>query len=258
MKQAILIERKNETFWFSTFFVFLGFISCFSENILIEGSIIALSLGIFLRRQTLLFPLATYFLIWMLEKQFSFFQWPIVYFILPWLSSIFIGKLVRVPFPTFPVGKWKGLSHWQWIRLIGIVCLSSIALLMWYKNFYNINHPGNLSFYLQSLNPYLLFGGIVPLFAVLNAAFEEWLYRGVIFQTLLATYKKVWVALIIQGIWFGAAHFLYGFPNGFVGFTMASFYGIVLGLIAWETKGLLASFLIHVFADITIAVLMLY
>jgi len=257
MQQAILTETKKETLWLTAVMTFLGFISCFSENIFLESTIIAFSVLIFFRKQTLLFPLATYFFIWMLEKQFSFFQSNVVYCILPWLGTIFISKLTHVPFPTFPIGKWKNLSTWHWIRLGGIILLSSVALVFWYQRYYWYD-SSTLINYLRSLNPYLLFGGIVPLFAIFNAAFEEWLYRGVIFQTLLSTLKKVWLAILIQGIWFGAAHFLYGFPNGMVGFVMASFYGIVLGLIAWETKGILASFLMHVFADITIAILLLY
>jgi len=257
MREKALIETKKETFFLTGLISFFGFLSCFNEFFFLESVIVSLSIWIFLKKQILLYPLATYFFIWMLEKQFSFFQMNVIYCILPWLGTVFIIKLYQVPIPVFAIGKWKNLSFWHWIRISGIIICSSIALIIWHRYFYT-SAFGGFRDYLKSLNNYLLFFGIVPLFAIFNAAFEEWLYRGVIFQTLLSVYKKVWLAILVQGVWFGAAHFLYGFPNGLTGFFMASLYGIVLGLLAWQTKGIFASFLVHVFADITIAILILY
>ena len=252
MRETILLTTKKETNFLTICFYLLGFFLCFQESLLLESSLCVFIFWLFARRQTLLYPLATYFFLWMIFKHISFFNWPIIYFLLPWLGAIIVSRVFHVPFPLFPLGEWKSWSVATWWKIVVIIVASFGALFYWHRYYYD---PISSEGIIHILRPYpssIIFGVILPSFAFLNAAFEEWLYRSVILQTLLCTCKKIWLAIILQGLWFGAAHYLYGFPNGWIGFAMASVYGIALGVVAWETKGTFVSFCIHIFADVTI------
>ncbi len=56
---------------------------------------------------------------------------------------------------------------------------------------------------------------------------------------------------ILQAIPFGLLH-LNGTPSGWLGVGMAFVYGLMLGSIKRRSQGMLAPFMTHVFADLTI------
>jgi uncharacterized protein len=64
-------------------------------------------------------------------------------------------------------------------------------------------------------------------------------------------------AIAVQAFTFGMAH-LYGFPRGIIGVLLAGTWGILLGMLRIRLRGLLAPFLAHVMADLTIAFLMIF
>ena len=57
---------------------------------------------------------------------------------------------------------------------------------------------------------------------------------------------------MLQAGAFAAVHFGVGFPNGLFGYAMVLVYGLALGLLRHRTKGMLAPYLAHVIADLTI------
>lgn len=94
---------------------------------------------------------------------------------------------------------------------------------------------------------------VVPvglLFSCLNAAVEEAFYRGVIMQALLATVGTM-PALALQAAAFGLLH-TEGIPSGPAGVLLTTGYGLLLGVIRLKAGGLLAPWLAHVLADVTI------
>jgi membrane protease YdiL (CAAX protease family) len=97
---------------------------------------------------------------------------------------------------------------------------------------------------------------VVPaglLFSCLNAAVEEAFYRGVIMHALLGTVGTM-AALVLQAATFGLLH-TEGIPSGPAGVTLTAGYGLVLGVIRLKAHGLLAPWLAHVLADLTIVAL---
>ena len=56
----------------------------------------------------------------------------------------------------------------------------------------------------------------------------------------------------LQASAFAAAHVLLGFPNGRLGYLMVFVYGTMLGYLRVRSKGMLAPYLTHVLADLTI------
>jgi membrane protease YdiL (CAAX protease family) len=63
-------------------------------------------------------------------------------------------------------------------------------------------------------------------------------------------------SVALQAACFGAAHFVEGFPSGWLGFAMASVYGAMMGMVCRRSGGLLAPWIAHVGADLTIFALL--
>lgn len=173
--------------------------------------------------------------------------------------------------PLMPLGVY-GLLFWRmpslrrsagWLRagrfdqkvwwLFGITAVgSSGALFAWYW----LLEP-DLSPFLASIpdwSPVLLaLAGLG--FALLNAAVEEAIFRGVFMQALEESLGPGWSALFAQAVAFGVSHFA-GIPKGWSGVGMATLCGGMLGVIRRCSGGLLAPFLAHVVADVAIFLLL--
>jgi hypothetical protein len=97
--------------------------------------------------------------------------------------------------------------------------------------------------------PWLIALGAVG-FSMCNAAVEESVWRGVLLQGLQSVGPRG-AAVILQAISFGVAH-IHGFPRGAVGVVLAAVYGVMMGVIRLRSEGMLAPWIAHVFADLTI------
>jgi hypothetical protein len=85
-----------------------------------------------------------------------------------------------------------------------------------------------------------------------NAAMEEVVFRGIIMQALDSALGVSNLTLVIQAGLFGSFHYLAGFPHGFGGFAMVFVYGFMLGVLRRRSQGVLAPWIAHVLADVTI------
>lgn len=99
----------------------------------------------------------------------------------------------------------------------------------------------------------LIVGGV--LFAMLNAALEEVAYRGVMLDALRAYFGDA-PAVVLQALAFGAIHFE-GFPRGWIGVGLASFYGAVMGLVRLRSRGLGGPWVGHLLTDLAIVGILL-
>lgn len=109
--------------------------------------------------------------------------------------------------------------------------------------------------YLESLreNPVLVSLLGILAFSLVNSVCEELLYRGIV-QYALTVYFGAVAAVVIQALAFGVLHSS-GFPSGLSGIALASIYGAFLGLLRHRSRGLLAPYVVHVCADITIGLI---
>jgi len=135
------------------------------------------------------------------------------------------------------------------ILILATITLSSIALLGWYLLFQpNISAPLAM---IPKMPRWLL-----PLaclgFAMVNAAMEEIVFRGIMMQALDSALGAGKLTLVIQAASFASFHYLAGFPNGVWGFAMVFIYGFMLGVLRRRSQGMLAPWIAHVLADITI------
>ncbi len=135
------------------------------------------------------------------------------------------------------------------IAVIALVAaVSGISLICWY----GIAEPdiSDLAHRIPHVHPgMLIVTGLV--FALANAACEEFVWRGIIFNALERAFPPGAWALCIQALSFGAAH-VHGFPRGASGIVLASIYGYIMGRVRQDAKGLLAPIAAHFFADAVI------
>ncbi|PYJ73261.1 MAG: hypothetical protein DME75_01995 [Verrucomicrobia bacterium] len=94
-------------------------------------------------------------------------------------------------------------------------------------------------------------------FALFNAALEEMIWRGVVFDALERTRLPTVPVVLMQAVSFGVAH-LHGFPSGSVGILLASVYGVILGVLRAHTRGLLVPFVTHAVTDFSIFEILIF
>lgn len=175
-----------------------------------------------------------------------------------WLANILIAlavlyglSLVVRPFkkllPRLPIGH---INSKIIIYIILTVIISSTALYIWNA----ITRPdiNSLIAEARKYSGSFILPSII-IFSVFNALAEELVFRWLIWDGLIALLRGVTFVILIQAIIFGLSHFV-GFPNGWLGVAMATIYGLMLGFIRFKSEGLLAPFLAHIFADLTIII----
>jgi membrane protease YdiL (CAAX protease family) len=151
---------------------------------------------------------------------------------------------LRLGSPTLPI----------WIVAGTVAVGSAVSLLLWFK----LAHP-NVSGK-AGLIPQWSAARLVVLglgFALFNAAMEEMIWRGIIFDALQQTGLRTASVVLLQAISFGVVH-LHGFPSGNLGILLASAYGVILGLLRAQTRGLLVPFVTHAVTDSSIFGILVY
>jgi membrane protease YdiL (CAAX protease family) len=155
--------------------------------------------------------------------------------------------VTRLRAPWLERGEF-GLAVAAWAA--GVVAVSAGALVAWWW----VVRPDLADVPLPvGLHPALLAVGFVG-WAVLNAAAEEFYFRGALQHELVRALGRGGV--VVQAVAFGFLHF-HGFPGGWSGVALATIFGLMTGALRWRAGGLLAPWVAHLGADLTIAVIRL-
>lgn len=133
------------------------------------------------------------------------------------------------------------------------IVVAAGALILWAENTADLGAGLAMARGLAQYPTPLVLGVVVPLFALLNAFAEEVVYRGVYQEALARVISHTWLVVPLQAAAFAALHFAAGFPNGVLGYLMVFVWGTVLGYLRWRTRGMLAPWMVHVGADLVIA-----
>jgi membrane protease YdiL (CAAX protease family) len=145
----------------------------------------------------------------------------IVYILLLILYFLGIRKESRFEY-LITRGRFEGIA----LPAILIAVLSIAGLSLWHLFLSDSSYEQ----YLPDLPLIMLIPGGI-LFALLNAAYEELLFRGI----LLRIFRRaigVAAAVLLQAFWFGIFHFAAGFPNGFIGIGLTFAFGLGTGYVA--------------------------
>jgi hypothetical protein len=168
------------------------------------------------------------------------------------LAALAFAALCRVT-PVLRDGlSFLRRGHIDRLTVVGIVgssVVAATALVLWFV-LVRPDYSAVRGTLLPALPWPLLMVGVV-VFAMVNGALEELVYRGVLLSALDAALGVSALSLALQAIAFGAAH-IHGFPSGAAGVGLASIYGLMMGLVRRQARGMLGPWLAHVFADIAI------
>jgi membrane protease YdiL (CAAX protease family) len=192
--------------------------------------------------------------------------WPLFY----------VAMVTRIPWPAnfiAPLVLYLAL-YWTWPRLrqntgwlvrgtftrsavswmVPTILISSGSLIGWAF----LLHPD-----FSDLVPMIPAGGVAMLigigllFSIGNAVWEEFILKGLLWNSLEMVFSNIWKINLTQAILFGLIHF-HGFPRGWIGVAMAGGYGYVIGIIRSKSHGLFAPIVTHIFADATIFVVLYF
>ena len=211
---------------------------------------VALLLWAILRRSFPAIHVALFALLWAVTA--GLFPWSRV-----WPTKL-LAPLVLYAFVVVLLSPLRGSAGWVrvgrlspgvWAWISVIVTVSSAALVAWAA----LTAP-DLSNHLANIPdiPRWTYPLAAVIFAAFNAALEEAIFRGIVMQALDDTLGASHAAVFLQAVSFGAAHYVGGFPDGALGFAMTFAYGAMLGALRRKSRGLLAPWIAHVAADLTI------
>ena len=146
--------------------------------------------------------------------------------------------------PIEPIN-WLGIRQGQSWRAFGWIFALVAALGVAVSTLLAMRPSPDVLLRVTPLLPAIL------LFATINAFNEEIYYRASLLSTLPQLIGKNH-ALLINVVFFGLAHYLYGSPPGVVGFLMTGFLAWLLGKSMLETKGFFWAWFIHFLPDVVI------
>lgn len=177
---------------------------------------------------------------------------------IPWQAVMLValaawGLAVRRAPALAPSPGWRARGRLPWLATALVAGVTPVALVTWLV----VMEPDLsdvVGAYVPDLPLALLVLGSVG-FAVVNAAGEELIWRGV-FQDRLTALVGVRAAIVLQALSFGLQH-AHGIPRGPMGVVLAGTWAVMLGMLRSRCQGLLAPLLAHVVADAVIATIVL-
>lgn len=173
-------------------------------------------------------------------------MWP-WYLVLPvfvYAAIVLVSAALRRSAPTIALGSIGG---WPLAYAV-LVALGAAGILIGFEAIFQPDASE-----LAARMPVGWFGNPILAgicFCVVNAAAEEVIFRGILWELIADEWGKI-AALGITAALFGLGH-LHGYPPGSVGAVMAGLYGIALGILRWWTGGLGLAIACHIGADATI------
>jgi CAAX protease family protein len=134
--------------------------------------------------------------------------------------------------------------------IVAVAVLSAGGLVAWWA--VARPSPADMPRLPVELHPALLTVGLVA-WAALNAAAEELYFRGALQHALVRTLGRGGV--VVQAVAFGFMHY-HGFPRGGSGVVLATIFGLMTGALRSRAGGLLAPWIAHLAADLTIVLIL--
>lgn len=163
------------------------------------------------------------------------------YYLIP--SVLFIALILIVPGVKRTIGWWQ--KEQISLSLLGqmtVAILLGSGAMYWYL----VENPEYLDRFIQMLPEgslgYLILMGVA--FAGLNAAVEELIFRGMLWNGLeKIQFSMDWI-IVIQAVIFGLSHF-WGLPGGWTGVLMTFVMALFFGYVRVKTGGILGVILVH-------------
>lgn len=158
-------------------------------------------------------------------------------------SEFFLAK-GQLDAPIEPV-RWLGIRKGESWRTFGWIFVIVVSLGILIPTALTLRLSPDTLLRAAPLLPSIL------IFAAVNAFTEEIYFRASLLSTLHDVIGRTH-ALLINVVFFGLAHYLYGSPPGVIGFLMTGFLAWLLGKSMLETRGIFWAWFIHFLADVII------
>lgn len=181
--------------------------------------------------------------------------------LLPFHQSFVINKLIGIVLFAMCVLLIPPLrrgQHWfqigqinrrSYMAVFALVVVSACSLLLWSK----IAEPNTAGYHRLLPEMSAIAAAVyILLFAVINSAIEEVMWRGVMQTALENALGSGWLALIIQAVSFGIAHIHGPFLYGWLGVVLTTLFGVLAGLLRQKTQGMVAPWAAHAGSDFVI------
>jgi membrane protease YdiL (CAAX protease family) len=176
---------------------------------------------------------------------------------LPWpfpatLAILALALVRSLAGPRRSAGLDGGLWRPKWDRtsallialtatVVGAIC-AVIAPLALAGNYMYVDSPAP---------PWWQIAALVALFAIVNAATEEIVWRGILWSSAAKAGLRPVCVVVLTSASFGLSH-LHGLPGGWGGIVVATVFGAALGWLRHRTSSLLAPFVVHLVADLVL------
>jgi membrane protease YdiL (CAAX protease family) len=162
------------------------------------------------------------------------------------LPLVLLGTRFLQSRPAGTVSSVVGRLRWGWLGLcLGLATVTIVVMLSGSIGLMALTGDPDASLTagdLVGIGPFL--GGMALLLALvpLQAAAEEYVFRGWLLQTIGAFMRSPWPAIAVQAVLFAAMHG-WGTPWGFADLVA---FGVILGWLTVRTGGLEAAIALHV------------
>lgn len=133
-------------------------------------------------------------------------------------------------------GGWSGKVFWRCL-LVAMICVALPEVLLVLKD--SEHGPVNKFTVISFI--------VLTVMGPLQCIAEEYVYRGLLMQTLGSWFRIPVIAVILQAVVFAASH-----PYNMIGKAEIIISGMAFGLAAWIGRGIEASAALHVANNMTI------
>ncbi|MGF1580005.1 MAG: ABC transporter permease subunit [Gemmataceae bacterium] len=175
---------------------------------------------------------------------------------LPWLTALYRRIEIRSGFRLSPLGSETPRTIGWGSFVIGCLAAITLGLTLWpfvleLLRFLRENSSLQLDEQqqkqladtfrrLRSVIPV----GVMIVYRVIPAVVEELFFRGFLFRSIEKV-SKPWVAIVTCAVLFGLLHMISTPVFGFERFVPSTLLGLVLGIVAWRTRTVIAPMLMH-------------
>lgn len=180
---------------------------------------------------------------------------PQIYFLIPIIIYLILILTIRKLKQEIAWLKWGKIDKSTFLIMAVMIIITAISLFVW-AYFFKADITEKFRKLIPDI-PFILLILYGISFPVFNSFFEEFISRAVLYDGFSGIFSHIACVIIFQAAIFALWHYN-GFPGGVSGVCMVFFWSVFLGIIRYKSKGMLAPLVAHFFADLTIAVILLF
>jgi membrane protease YdiL (CAAX protease family) len=165
------------------------------------------------------------------------------------LPSVLLGYLIVGLRPLSVLRSVAFRLRWRWLAfcLLPALVITLVATLIQFFLFPLFLGGEALAAPTIPVGTFLLCAVIIVVVTPLQAAAEEFAFRGLITQMIGSWLRPSWLVIVLSAIPFAAAHTQYLSDAGAVTWATAdvAFFALVAGFVTWRTGGIEAAIALH-------------